>query len=153
MQEIEAADAPQWKLSRVKDILRGGGRKAIVVDDEENIVDAIEYGVQIEEIYCSEGYCPEMEATAEILRPYETFRLAPATLARLFKAEKRSRIFAVAKAPRRRRLEDLRSPSSSRTGGSSSPSPRTTPGPSCSWTGEGPAPSSGACPRRTPSPW
>ena len=108
MQEIEAADAPQWKLSRVKDILRGGGRKAIVVDDEENIVDAIEYGVQIEEIYCSEGYCPEMEATAEILRPYETFRLAPATLARLFKAEKRSRIFAVAKAPRRRRLEDLR---------------------------------------------
>ena len=108
MQEIEAADAPQWKLSRVKDILRGGGRKAIVVDDEENIVDAIEYGVQIEEIYCSEGYRPEMEATAEILRPYETFRLAPATLARLFKAEKRSRIFAVAKAPRRRRLEDLR---------------------------------------------
>jgi len=65
MQEIEAADAPQWKLSRVKDILRGGGRKAIVVDDEENIVDAIEYGVQIEEIYCSEGYRPEMEATAE----------------------------------------------------------------------------------------
>jgi tRNA G18 (ribose-2'-O)-methylase SpoU len=96
----------------IRQLLTRTGRRElnrILIDDEENILQALEAGVEIESIYYAGG-----ETISETLRrkltPGATIHeVAKRTTKKLFENDKISRIFAIAETPKPRGLEELKS--------------------------------------------
>ena len=95
----------------IRQLLTREGRRElnqILIDDEENILQALEAGVEIESVY----YAGE-EVISEALRRNLTagatiHEVAKRTTKKLFENDKISRIFAIAETPRPKRLEMLK---------------------------------------------
>lgn len=95
---------------RVADVLRAGSaaRKTFLIDDEENISQAVRNGIELLALYRTEN--AEMSnalRTAAQRSHAPIFRMAARVAKELFGSEKRTRIFALARSPRKARLEDL----------------------------------------------
>jgi len=97
-------DDPRHPLvRRVADVLRSTASRprTLIVDDEENIAQAIASGVRLDALYAVPGVAA---AEAEGLRartPSTPLHLvADGVMRSLFKAEKRARLFALARAPK-----------------------------------------------------
>lgn len=108
---VEAIDSPRHPaVRRVTDILRAKTRnpKTVVVDDEENILQAIRSGIRLDSLY----FTQDVEAAADTIRgrardPLPGYLLSNDVAKGLFGGEKRSRMFALATAPKPSRLSDL----------------------------------------------
>ena len=95
----------------IRQLLTRTGRqelKQILIDDEENILQALEAGVEIESVY----YAGE-EVISDTLRTNLTagatiHEVAKRTTKKLFENDKISRIFAIAETPRSNGLEALK---------------------------------------------
>lgn len=95
-------------VRRVADVMRSTAPRprTLIVDDEENIRQAIAAGVQIDSLYATPG----VELGAEFQTDVTA---APLHLVQdnvmkgLFKAEKRSRVFALARAPKPATWDDV----------------------------------------------
>ncbi|MDR6866993.1 TrmH family RNA methyltransferase [Microbacterium resistens] len=95
-------------VRRVADVLRtvSAHPRTLLIDDEENIEQAIAAGVSIDALYATPG----MADVAEQLRERAGAALhivADDVTKALFKAEKRTRVFALAKAPRPAAWQDV----------------------------------------------
>ncbi|NWG05799.1 MAG: hypothetical protein HXY35_03820 [Chloroflexi bacterium] len=96
----------------IRQLLTREGRRElnrILIDDEENILQALEAGVEIESLY----FAGEEVVSAELrnkLTPGATIHeVAKRTTKKLFENDKISRIFAIAETPQPRGLELLKS--------------------------------------------
>lgn len=94
---------------RIRDVLRPSNQRSkfFVIDDGQNIVQAAEAGVQLDSLYLAHGSRAE-DASAIAKRvgaPIHT--VLDAVNRELFGVEKRSRVFAIARDPRRPTLNDL----------------------------------------------
>lgn len=97
-------------MRRVADVIRAGAsaRRTILVDDEENVARAVDHGVVLDGLYLAEGFQPSDEVLDAARRDrVPIHRVSAHVLKELFGSEKRSRLFALARPPRRPRLEDL----------------------------------------------
>lgn len=94
----------------IRELLHRSGRVQtgrILIDDEENIIEAIEAGVELVSLFHSgEGAIPPR---LQELLPSQVFvrEVARRTGKKLFGAEKSSRLFAIARAPKPRTLASL----------------------------------------------
>jgi len=95
----------------IRQLLTRTGRQdlnQILIDDEENILQALDAGVEIESVYCAGE-----EVVSETLRKNLTagatiHEVAKRTTKKLFENDKISRIFAIAETPRSLGLEALK---------------------------------------------
>lgn len=96
---------------RIRDVLRAGSwaRNSVLIDDEENILQAARSGVRLDGIFFSGDPRPLSAELAEVIRQHgiPVHRLTPAVEAALFGADKRARCFALAGRPRRFTLDDI----------------------------------------------
>jgi TrmH family RNA methyltransferase len=96
-------------VARARDALRAGpGHPLFLIDDEENVLEAARAGVSLEGLFVSG---PD-EPSADLSRLADHERLsmhvlAPPVAKALFRTEKRSRVFALARAPRASTLDDF----------------------------------------------
>lgn len=107
-----AIENPSHPIARrVRDILRAGSsaRRTVLIDDEENIVQALRSGVRLESLYFAEHgpVVNEEVLAATISSRIPVHRVSVSTLAAIFGPEKRTRVFALADRPRPRTLADL----------------------------------------------
>ena len=95
----------------IRQLLTREGRRElnqILIDDEENILQALEAGIEIESLY----FAGEEVVSAELrnkLTPGATIHeVAKRTTKKLFENDKISRMFAIAETPKPKRLELLK---------------------------------------------
>ena len=95
---------------RLRDVLRQGNRSSnlFVIDDEENVLQAVRAGVRLDSLYLSEGSRADDARAAADTAEVPTHTLVDTVSRDLFGGEKRSRVFALARAPRQATLNDLR---------------------------------------------
>lgn len=96
----------------IRQLLHRDGRRElnqILIDDEENILQALEAGVEIESVYYA-GDEVISETLREKLTPGATIHeVAKRTTKKIFENDKLSRIFAIAETPKPKGLELLKS--------------------------------------------
>lgn len=94
---------------RIADVLRssGGRSRTIVIDDVENIATAVQYGVVLDSVYCAPGGEEQCRSRLGSQPTTPLYVLSNRVNRSLFGKGRRSRVFALAKAPRPRRLTDL----------------------------------------------
>lgn len=96
----------------IRQLLTREGRRElnqILIDDEENILQALEAGVEIESVYYA-GDEVISDSLREKLTPGATIHeVAKRTTKKLFENDKISRIFAIAETPKPKGLEMLKS--------------------------------------------
>ena len=96
----------------IRKLLTREGRRElnqIIIDDEENIFQALEAGIEIESVYFS-GDDKVSDALREKLTAGATIHeVAKRTTKKLFENDKLSRIFAIAETPKPIGLEKLKS--------------------------------------------
>ncbi|NUW33073.1 NshR/TsnR family 23S rRNA methyltransferase [Nonomuraea sp. SMC257] len=98
-------------VRRVADVLRtpSGAQRVILIDDEENIAQALRCGIRFDSLYATigmESAVPEIFIPAGA-RHVPMHLLSERTVKELFGNDKRSRVFALAHRPRRPTLGDL----------------------------------------------
>lgn len=96
---------------RVGDVLRAGNRarRAILIDDEENVLQAMRSGIRVEAIVLSRdvrALGPELAGAARA-HGARIRRIDEAVTAALFGRGKRARVFALAACPRKHTLDDI----------------------------------------------
>lgn len=94
---------------RVTEVLRSGNRSRglFLIDDEENILQAVRAGVRLDGLYLS-GTARADDATATAQRAgIPVYRVPDAVSKDLFGVERRSRVFAIARGARRATFADL----------------------------------------------
>lgn len=100
-------------VQRVADVLRSRSAKprVFVIDDPENIAEAVRCGIVLESVYFAgrENDMAVADLCAGLPDDVTRYVLADGTAERLFGPHKHSRIFALARAPRARRLSDVTS--------------------------------------------
>ncbi|NTU55146.1 MAG: hypothetical protein HGA79_02740 [Anaerolineales bacterium] len=96
----------------IRKLLHRDGRREldqILIDDEENILQALEAGIEIESVYYA-GDEVISDALREKLTPGATIHeVAKRTTKKIFENDKLSRIFAIAETPEPKGLELLKS--------------------------------------------
>lgn len=92
---------------RVVDVLRSRNRNLFVIDDEENILQAVRAGVRLDSLYLSDTASAEGARAAAQRSGVPVHTLTGTVSRELFGVEKRARVFAIAHAPRRATLPDL----------------------------------------------
>ncbi|AXR74841.1 TrmH family RNA methyltransferase [Auritidibacter ignavus] len=95
---------------RISDVLRNRSSKPkiILIDDLENIEQAVRNNVRLDSLYMTEGSQPaSINDTIFEYGEFPTHTLSRDVADGLFGGEKQSRIFALAKAPRPAKLSDL----------------------------------------------
>lgn len=105
---IDTARDP--RISRVIDVLRAGSatRKTFLIDDEENIEQAINNGVLLDTLYCTDGTELSAALSATVRERQLPVHTITASVAKeIFGGAKRSRLFALARQPKAARLSDL----------------------------------------------
>ncbi len=96
------------RARRIRDILRAGNgaRRTILIDDEENILQALHDDVRVDDIFVA-GETRELGQALRCAVDIPVHRLSDAVASRLFRGEKRVRTFALARCPRRPTLADI----------------------------------------------
>lgn len=95
-------DARHPAVRRVADVLRSRTSKArtILIDDEENIVQAVRAGVEIITLYFSADLFEDASRSRLVRSTADVQVLSHEVLRGLFAGEKQSRMFALARAPK-----------------------------------------------------
>lgn len=95
---------------RISDVLRNKSAKpkTVLIDDIENIQQAVRSGIGIDSIYVSTGTSSAVaNDMCKLAGNVPAYVLSHKVMGSLFGAEKRSRVFALAKVPRPKQLSDL----------------------------------------------
>ncbi|MEU4361510.1 TrmH family RNA methyltransferase [Promicromonospora sp. NPDC023987] len=94
---------------RVTDVLRSRnqGRNLFLIDDEENILQAVRAGVRLDSLFLSDTARADDAAAAARRAGIPVYRLPDAVSKDLFGVERHARVFAIARDPRRATLGDL----------------------------------------------
>ncbi len=96
----------------VRKLLTREGRRElgkILIDDEENIVQALEAGVKVESVYFAGEEIPSPALRSKLPPDAAVYEVARRTVKKLFENDKISRIFAIAETPKFKGLELLKS--------------------------------------------
>ena len=102
-------DARHPAVRRVADVLRNRSPRprTVLIDDEENIAQAIRAGVRILAVYAAIGESETARRVQEASRSTELHLLDDEVMRMLFTGEKHARVFALARAPRAASWNDL----------------------------------------------
>lgn len=96
---------------RLRDILRAGSRirRTVLIDDEDNIAQAVRGGIRLDSIHLLHGADAGHSALVEVVRSQciPVYRIERSVAASLFGSEKRSRMVALAPRPRHGTLAEL----------------------------------------------
>jgi len=94
---------------RIADVLRGSGgqQRTFLIDDEENIRQAIRYGVHLDSVYRTGQGSMDRSLRAAIPAGIPCHVLSDDVARTLFGGEKRSRVFALGRRPALPELSDL----------------------------------------------
>lgn len=94
-------------LRRVSDIMRSTSSKPrmLIIDDEENILQAMASGVEIESIFVSQSFKSELDE--HLLDFNELYTVKSEAMKPLFKGDKRARVFALARSPKPQSLQNM----------------------------------------------
>ena len=87
----------------IRQLLTRTGRielSRILIDDEENILQALDSGVEIESVYYAGDEIVSDELKKKLSRKVNIFEVAKRTTKKIFENDKITRIFAIAKTPR-----------------------------------------------------
>lgn len=106
---VRAIDSTRHPVARrIADVLRNRSEKpnVFVLDDPENIEQAVACGVELDSLYFAASASRAQLAGAEAA-DVPRHVLDDAVLRTMFGEQKRSRVFALARAPRRPELSDL----------------------------------------------
>ncbi|MCB0118915.1 MAG: hypothetical protein KDD72_07795 [Anaerolineales bacterium] len=96
----------------IRKLLSRNGRQEmhkILIDDEENILEALKAGVEIESLYFAGDDNPSEKLLEKLPKHVSIHEVAKRTTKKLFENDKISRIFAIAKMPKPIGLEALKS--------------------------------------------
>jgi tRNA G18 (ribose-2'-O)-methylase SpoU len=96
----------------IRQLLHRDGRRAlnrILIDDEENILQALEAGVEIESVYFAGDEVISDELRSKLTPGATIHEVAKRTTKKIFENDKLSRIFAIAETPAPKGLELLKS--------------------------------------------
>ena len=94
----------------IRQLLTRPGRieaNKILIDDEENILQAVEAGVDIESVYYAGDETVSEELKKKLAPRVKIFEVAKRTTKKLFENDKITRIFAIAKTPKPIGLEAI----------------------------------------------
>lgn len=108
--EVETLDrAGHPRLRRIADVLRSRSRRPtmFVIDDEENIAQAIRCGIELESLYVTESTIGEGSPSLAHLGDVPVYIVTDAAARGLFGKERRTRFFALAHAPKPPAFRDL----------------------------------------------
>jgi 23S rRNA (adenosine1067-2'-O)-methyltransferase len=83
------------------------GLNLILIDDEENILQALDAGVEIRSLYYSGGEILSKDLTSRLPADTKIYEVARRTCKKIFENDKVTRVFAIAHTPVRRHLNDL----------------------------------------------
>lgn len=104
-------DNPQHPVARrVADVLRNRSPKpkVILIDDIENIQQAVRSGIRMDSLYVTDGISSTILSEVLTAAGQSTVHVFSRKVAEsLFGKEKQTRVFALAKAPRQAQLSDL----------------------------------------------
>lgn len=104
-------DSPRHPVARrISDVLRSRSGKptTFVIDDHENIAQAVAQGIRLDSLYVAESPTkPAFWEVADLDPGVPAYGLSPEVVRALFGEQKLSRCFALAHAPRPPRLRDL----------------------------------------------
>ena len=95
----------------IRQLLTRPGRQElnqILIDDEENILQALEAGIEIESVYYAGDEVVSEELRKNLTAGATIHEVAKRTTKKLFENDKISRIFAIAETPKPLRLEALK---------------------------------------------
>ncbi|WP_435299066.1 TrmH family RNA methyltransferase [Timonella sp. A28] len=100
-------------IRRVVDVIRSKSAKprTLIIDDEENIRQAVSAGLEIESLYVTPRF-ENAEELQQFTKATSLYVLGESAVKTLFKGDKSSRVFVLAKAPRLATWRDV----ASRTG-------------------------------------
>lgn len=109
---LGVVDSLQHPLAqRIRQLLRHpqrqARRRAILIDDEENILQALRAGVQLECVFYAGEAAPSSELRRALPEGVSIHEVSPGVCKKLFEKDKLSRLFAIARAPRQPGLGDL----------------------------------------------
>lgn len=95
---------------RVADVLRSRSARpsVFVLDDQENIEQAVACGIALDSVYATGSAAHLLPTLAGVTPTVPVHVVDEAVMRILFGEQKRARVFALARAPRPRRLHDLR---------------------------------------------
>ncbi|GAB4453676.1 MAG: RNA methyltransferase [Anaerolineales bacterium] len=96
----------------IRKLLHRDGRhelKRILIDDEENILQALEAGVEVESVYYAGDEVISDELRSKLTPGATIHEVAKRTTKKIFENDKISRIFAIAETPASKGLETLKS--------------------------------------------
>jgi TrmH family RNA methyltransferase len=94
----------------IRQVITRAGRlehKLILIDDEENVLQALAAGVEIHSLYYTGGEMLSNELLQNLPASVTIYEVAKRTCKKLFENDKLSRVFALAHMPLRRSLESL----------------------------------------------
>jgi tRNA G18 (ribose-2'-O)-methylase SpoU len=105
-------DSPQHPLAQlIRQLLRHpqrqARRRAILIDDEENILQALRAGVRLERLFYAGGEAPSERLRRALPEGVTVHEVSLGVCKKLFENDKLSRLFAVARLSRRLELGDL----------------------------------------------
>lgn len=102
-------DVRDARLRKVVELLKGKNKRsrAMIVDDEENIAEAIRQGVDIFTVFVSEGTVLGQELSGLLPKDVDFQQLSVKVAKDIFGVERRSRIFALARRPRPLSVEEV----------------------------------------------
>lgn len=98
-------------VRRVADVMRSKSAKprTLIIDDEENIRQAVAAGLNIESLYATPT-SSGIQDLESVTTPSSFHTLGESVMKSLFTGDKRSRVFALARAPRMARWRDISRP-------------------------------------------
>ena len=94
----------------IRQVLTRAGRMElglILIDDEENILQALDAGVELHSLYYSGDQMLSAELAQKLPDHVQVYEVARRTCKKIFENDKISRVFAIAHTPARRTLESL----------------------------------------------
>jgi TrmH family RNA methyltransferase len=94
----------------IRQLLTRSGRlelNLILIDDEENIIQALDAGIELDSLYYSGGEMLSERLLRKLTLGVDVYEVAKRTCKKLFENDKVSRVFAIARPPARRGLESL----------------------------------------------
>lgn len=94
----------------IRQLLTRPGRQElnqILIDDEENILQALEAGVEIHSVYYSGNQMPSEDLLRRLPADVTVYEVARRTCKKLFENDKISRVFAIARTPSPLNLDSL----------------------------------------------
>lgn len=109
--DARAIDSVRHPVARrIADVLRNRSSKprTVVIDDAENIEQAIASGIRLDSLYITRSAASDQSASPHVGDDVPRYLLDDRVASELFGDQKHARVFALARAPRTPGLDDLR---------------------------------------------